>query len=42
MVVKNAKNMTTAKARAAMERKKGFEASIFKKKKGFGVSVTRK
>lgn len=29
-------------ARAAMARKRGLMASIFKKKKGYGVSVTRK
>ena len=40
--MKRAKNMTTAKERAMEERKKGFNATIFKKKKGFGVSVTRK
>ncbi len=42
MVAKRAKNMRTAKMRAAEARKKGLEATIFKKKKGFGVSVTRK
>ena len=42
MVSKNAKNKRTAKMRAEIARKKGFKASIFKKKKGFGVSVTRK
>lgn len=42
MVAKLAKNKTTAMARAAMARSKGFNASIFKKKKGFGVSITRK
>ncbi len=41
MVVKNAKNMTTAKARAKMLRKKGLKVTIFKKKKGVGLSVTR-
>lgn len=42
MVGHNAKNKTTAKAQAMMARRKGFEASIYKKKKGYGVSVTRK
>jgi hypothetical protein len=42
MVAKRAKNKTTAMARAKMARKRGLEASIFKKKKGYGVSVTRK
>jgi len=42
MVAKIAKNKTTAKTRAVEMRKKGLKASIFKKKKGYGVSVTRK
>jgi len=42
MVAKIARTKTTAKARASMARKKGLNASIFKKKKGYGVSVTRK
>jgi len=42
MVGHIAKNKTTAKKQAMKARKKGFEASIFKKKKGYGVSVTRK
>lgn len=42
MVAKRAKNKTTAKMRATEARKKGLAASIFKKKKGYGVSVTRK
>ena len=42
MVVKNSKNITLAKMKAKMARKKGLEASVFKKKKGFGTSVTRK
>ncbi|MHA1201311.1 MAG: hypothetical protein ACTSQ4_02165 [Candidatus Heimdallarchaeaceae archaeon] len=42
MVGHRAKNKTTAKSAAIAARKKGFEASIFKKKKGYGVSVTRK
>ena len=41
MVSKLARNKTTAKARAIMARKKGLNASIYKKKKGYGVSVTR-
>ena len=41
MVSKLARTKTTAKARAMMARKKGYEASIYKKKKGYGVSVTR-
>ena len=42
MVGHRAKNKTTAKVMAMKARKKGLEASIFKKKKGYGVSVTRK
>ena len=42
MVSKIAKNKTTAKARAMKARAQGLNASIFKKKKGYGVSVTRK
>lgn len=42
MTAHTAKNKTTAKAQAMRARAKGFMASIFKKKKGFGVSVTTK
>lgn len=42
MVAKIARTKKTAMARASQERAKGFNASVFKKKKGFGVSVTRK
>ena len=42
MTSKFAKNKTTAKARASKARDMGLSASIFKKKKGYGVSVTRK
>ncbi len=42
MAPHSAKNKTTAKMAAARARAKGFEATIFKKKKGYGVSVTRK
>jgi len=42
MVSYRAKSIRTAKERAEEARKKGLEASIFKKKKGYGVSVTRK
>lgn len=37
-----ANNKTTAKKRAKKARKKGFTAGVYKKKKGYGVSVTRK
>jgi len=42
MVGHRANTKTTAKKQAMEARKKGFQASIFKKKKGYGVSVTRK
>ena len=42
MVVKNTKTKARAKAIAVSARKKGLEATINKKKKGYGVSVTRK
>lgn len=41
MVVKRARNRRTALLRASMARRNGLNASIFKKKKGFGVSITR-
>ena len=42
MVVKNSRTKKMADMKAASARKKGFEASVFKKKKGYGTSVTRK
>ena len=42
MVVHRANLKRTAKERAMKAREMGFNASIFKKKKGYGVSVTRK
>ena len=42
MVGHNALNKTTAKKQASKARKKGFSANIYKKIKGWGVSVTRK
>ncbi len=42
MVGHRAKNKTSAKKQASEARKKGFDAAVFKKKKGYGVSVTRK
>jgi len=41
MVGHKAKNKTTAKKQAAKLREKGLKASIYKKKKGYGVSSTR-
>jgi len=37
-----ANTKTTAKKQAKKARKKGFNAGVYKKKKGYGVSVTRK
>ena len=42
MAVHRAKNKSTAKTAAKRLRKKGLSVSIFKKKKGFGISSTRK
>lgn len=42
MVGYNCVKKTTAKSLASRKRKKGYEATVFKKKKGYGVSVTRK
>ncbi len=42
MVSRSTRKKSTAKMMAARARKRGLEASIFKKKKGYGVSVTRK
>ena len=42
MVVRNTRTKTRAKMVAKVMRARGLEATVFKKKKGFGVSVTRK
>ena len=42
MVSKHAELKRTAKEKARKARDKGYEASVYKKKKGYGVSVTRK
>jgi len=42
MVGHMARTKTTAKKQAMKARKKGFSAAVYKKKKGYGVSVTRK
>jgi len=42
MVGHRALTKTTAKKQAKEARKKGYKASIYKKKKGWGVSVRRK
>jgi len=41
MAVHRANTKTTAKKQAMRARDKGFTASVYKKKKGYGVSVTR-
>jgi len=41
MVGHRANSKTTAKKQAERLRKKGLKASIYKKKKGWGVSSTR-
>lgn len=42
MAVQNFKKKTTAKNVAKRKRKMGLKATVFKKKKGFGLSTTRK
>ncbi len=42
MVVKNSRTKKMASMKAAKARKRGLEASVFKKKKGYGTSITRK
>ena len=42
MAAHKAWNKTSAKMQAKEARKKGFKAVIYKKKKGWGVSVTTK
>jgi len=42
MVGHRATTKRTAKKQAMKARDKGYSASIYKKKKGYGVSVTRK
>jgi len=42
MVCYNALNKTTARKKAKKLRKKGLDVSIYKKKKGWGVSSRRK
>lgn len=41
MVGHRANTKSTAKKQAEKARKRGFKTSIYKKKKGYGVSVTR-
>ena len=42
MVSYNTKNKLSAKKKAAKARQRGYNANIYKKVKGWGVSVTRK
>jgi len=42
MVAKRATTKMNAKERASKARKMGLDASIYKKKKGYGISVRRK
>ncbi len=42
MVSFSARTKANAEKLAAKKRKRGLMASVFKKKKGFGISVTRK
>jgi hypothetical protein len=42
MVVHNSGTKTNAKKMASRFRKMGFQSSVFKKGKGYGISVTRK
>ena len=42
MAVYNMKKKSTAKMKAKKLREKGLKASVFKKKKGYAVSSTRK
>ena len=42
MVAHRAATKATARVQAMRARKKGYESAIYKKKKGWGVSVTRK
>ena len=42
MVGHRANTKTTAKNKASALRKKGLNASVYKKKKGWGVSSTKK
>lgn len=42
MTSHTARTKMNAKKLATKMRKRGLEASVFKKKKGYGISVTRK
>ena len=42
MVVRNSKTKKLAKMKASKARDRGLVASVHKKKKGYGTSITRK
>ena len=42
MAVKDSRTKTLAMMKARVARKRGLEATVFKKKKGYGTSITRK
>lgn len=42
MVVRNSRTKKLAMMKAAIARRRGLEASVFKKKIGYGTSITRK
>ncbi len=42
MVVRNSRTKTMAMRKATIARRSGFQATVFKKKKGYGTSVTRR
>lgn len=42
MAVKDSRTKKMAEMKAATARTKGLKASVFKKKKGYGTSITRK
>ena len=42
MVGHRALTKTSAKRQASRARKRGLEAGVYKKKRGYGVSVTRR
>lgn len=42
MVTYNAHKKANAMRLAALKRRRGLTATVFKKKKGYGISVTRK
>lgn len=41
MVAKISKTKKSAKIKASKARRRGLEATVYKKKKGYGISITR-